>query len=410
VWEDNPGGKKMKNRFSILLIFILIPRCSFSSVQKFATSTPHPSSPLSSPTNTLLPIPTITFSPEPSLTPTFPPYTDKPFSLVFTRNGNLWIANIGERVTERQLTFEPQEMRIVSFDVSPEETRVAYIPYQLEPLNSLVKLADIATGDTRVVLGENDPFSETRVVWLDNATIAYKNQDHLVPTFTTERVDNVITYIIYDLSTERRIATTDFNSLSPSPDKSLWLGCSGNPYVMGCSRYTLQDLVNSKQYKFEGEIELGGFIGWSSDSQSMLFNTVTSPDICMSQLIMVDVKTLEQKAITSEDENVWNASFSPTGNLLFYEQAEIADLGLCKSGKADYWILDLDNQQTYEIPADFQKDVWDFDWTPDGKRLLFFHDSYSGYENELWSMNLDGSDLKPLLSNVEDFEVLQSIP
>ena len=398
----------MKSRLAILLLFIAISGCSFSNAQEFATSTPHPPAPSPSLTTTPPVIPAIISSPEPSLTATLPPYRGKPFSIVFTRNGNLWIANIGEKVTERQLTFEPQEMRIIDFDVSPDETRIAYIPYQLEPLNSLIKLIDISTGDTSVILGENDPFSEIRVVWLDNTTIAYKNQAHGVPTFTTERVEIITRYIVYNLSTKNQLGITDFLSMLPSPNRRFWLGCTAG--VEGCGRYTLQDLVNSKQYKLEGKIELGGLIGWSPDSRSMLFNTVTSPDVCISQLIMVDAETLEQKAITAEDENVWNASFSPTGNLLFYEQKEITDLGICKSGEIDYRVLNLDNQQTYDIPVDFQKDVWEFAWTPDSKQLLFFHASYSGHENELWSMDLNGSDLQPILANVEEFEVLESIP
>ena len=399
----------MKRRLAILLLFIAISGCGLSSTQEFATLTPHPPAPSLSLTITPRVLPTLTSSPELSLTATFPPYTGKPFPVVFTRKGNLWIANIGESITERQLTFGPQEMRIIDFDVSPDGTRIAYIPYQLEPLNALIKLIDITTGNTSVILGENDPFSETRVVWLDNKTIAYKNQDQMVPTFTTERVEIITTYIVYDLATKKQLGITDFLYIRPSPNQRFWLGCSGG--VAGCGWYTLQDLVNGKQYKLEGDTKLGGFMGWSPDSRSMLFNTVSSPDVCRSQLITVDAETLEHKTITAEDENVWNASFSPTGNLLFYERKERTDLEPCKSGEVDYRVLDLDNQQTYDIPTDFQIDFWYFSWTPDGKRLLFFPNGRSnGYENELWSMDLNGAHLQPILANVEDFKVLESIP
>lgn len=391
----------MKNNLLTFLLFIAISGCSFSRAQDFATSTPHPPPPSPSLTITPLTISTITSSHEPSLTSTFPPYTGKPFSIVFTRNKNLWIANIGEKVTEKQLTFEPHEMRIIDFDVSPDGTRIIYIPYQLDPLNSLIKLVDISTGDTSVILGENDPFSEVKVVWIDNTTIAYKNQR----TYTKD--NEIITFIVYDLSMNKQLGITDFITMHPSPNLRFWLGCSRWGAEGECGEYTLQNIVDSEQYKLEGEMELGGFIGWSPDSRSMLFNTVTWPPVCTSQLIMVDAETLEQRSITTEDENVWEASFSPTGNFLFYEQLE---MGLCQSGEVDYRVLNLDNQQTYEIPVDFQKDVWGFDWTPDGKHLLFFHDSHSSYENELWSMSLTGSDLQPILANVEEFKVLDSIP
>ena len=399
----------MKNKFFIVLLIVIISGCNVSNAANFATPTPQVPTP--SPFFKFKPSPTPINTPSPiaaTLTPTFPPYTGEPFSIVFTRSGNLWIASMGETVTERQLTFEPPEMRVISFDVSPDETRIAYVPYQLEPLNSLVKVVDITTGESKVILGENDPFSEVRVVWIDDTRIAYKNQDSLASSFVTKRVRNVTKYIVYDLARKTQVQVTGYDALAPSPNKQVWLGCFAG--AEGCGRYALQYAGSSTQYRLERTMQLGWFLDWSADSQYLLFNTVSSPDVCVSQLILIDIKTLEEKAITPKEESVWSGSFSPVGNLLVYEQAQIANLGLCQSGKLDYWLLDLDTQQPYKIPVEFQKDVWGFDWTPNGKRLLFFHDSYSGREHQLWSMNLDGSDLKPILVNVEEFQVLSKVP
>lgn len=310
-------------------------------------------------------------------------------------------------MAERQLTFEHQEMRIIDFDVSPDGTRIAYIPYRLEPLNSLIKLIDISTGDTSVILGENDPFSEIRVVWLDNTTIAYKNQNHEVPTFMTERVEIITRYIVYDLATKKHLGITGFLSMYPSPNRLFSLGCTAG--VEGCARYAVQDLVNGKQYTLEGDIALGMFMGWSPDSQTMLFNTLINADSCMSQLISVDVTTLNQTPITVQEESVSYARFSSTENLLFYRQEEIIDFGICKSGKVENRILNLDNQKTYEIPVSFQEQVWEFDWTPDSKYLLFFRDGV-GREHNLWIMDVKGSSLRPVLSNVEEYIVLATMP
>jgi Tol biopolymer transport system component len=96
--------------------------------------------------------------------------------------------------------------------------------------------------------------------------------------------------------------------------------------------------------------------------------------------------------------------------MLFYEQTEIVDEAQCKHGKFDYWLLNLEKQEVQEVPVEFQKDVWDFHWTPDGKRLIFFHDSYIGHEHQLWSMYVDGSDLKPVLADVDDFIILSNEP
>jgi len=398
----------MKNKFCIVLLLVTISACNVSNAATIATSTPEVRIPSSFFKSRPSPTPINTASPIATLTPTFPAYTAEAFSIVFTRGGNLWIANIGQTVTERQLTFEPPEMRVISFDLSPDETRIVYIPYQLEPLNSLVKVLDIATSESKVILGENDPFSEVRVVWIDDTRIAYKNQDSLASSFVTKNVRSITHYIIYDVDRRTQLQVTGYDLLVPSPDKQIWLGCFAG--AEGCGRYALQYAASSTQYRLERTRQLGWFLDWSADNQSMLFNTVTDPGVCVSQLILIDIKTLEEKVITPKGENVWSGSFSPVGNMLVYEQKQIVDRSICKSGKADYWLLDLDTQEAHTISVELEKDVWGFDWTPDGKRLLFFHDSYSGREHQLWSMNLDGSDLKPILANVEDFQVLSKIP
>jgi Tol biopolymer transport system component len=212
-------------------------------------------------------------------------------------------------------------MPIISFDVSPDRTRIAYIPYQLEPLNSLIKLVEISTGQTKVILGENDPFSETRVVWLDNSKIAYKNQDHLVPTFTTESVDNIVTYIIYDLSTEKQLEITNFDLISPSPDGRFWLTCIG--HVEGCHTFTLHNLENGQEHKIGENLKWVTFAKWSPDSKYMLFHTIDSPDDCMGQLVLINTETLEERMIASDDKDAWDAEISPSGGLLVYRQSDI---------------------------------------------------------------------------------------
>jgi Tol biopolymer transport system component len=63
-----------------------------------------------------------------------------------------------------------------------------------------------------------------------------------------------------------------------------------------------------------------------------------------------------------------------------------------------------------KIPIDFERNIWNVNWSPDGNRLIFFHDNYGGgREHDLWSMNLDGSDLKPMLAMVEEFKVISNI-
>jgi Tol biopolymer transport system component len=316
------------------------------------------------------------------------------------------MAEIGERVMERQLTFE--SMRVISFDVSPDETHIAYIPYQLEPLNSLVKMVEIASGETRVVLGENDPFSETSVVWIDDARMAYKSQDHLVPTFTTGQVDNPTTYIVYDLSTGKRIETTPFDLIVPSPDGRFWLTCIG--HVEGCHTFSLRDVESGQEYPIGKSLKWVTFARWSPDSKHMVFHTIDSPDDCTGQIVLINAETLEERLVAPDDKDAWDAEVSPSGEFLVYRQSDIIDDGICKQGALYYWLMNMNTFEVEKIPAEFEKNVWNVNWSPDGRRLIFFYGSYAGREHDLWSMNLDGTDLRPMLPDVEEFKILPSRP
>jgi Tol biopolymer transport system component len=398
----------MKYRLLFFFFLFMISGCSFSSTQAIEPAIIQTSStsPIRIPTSSLMP--TVTVSPAPTLSPTFPPYTGEPFSIVFLRGGNLWLANIADKIIERQLTFESPDMRIISFDISPDRTRIAYIPYRLEPLNSLIKLIELSTGATQVLLGENDPFSEVAVVWLDNNRIAYKSQDHLVPTFTTELVDNPTTYIIYDLSTERQIETTAFDHISPSPDGRFWLTCVGR--VEGCHTFTLYNLANDQESKIGKNLKWVNSAEWSPDSRFMLFRTNDSPDDCTGQLVLINSETLEERLIVPEDKTAGDAEIFPSGEFLVYEQSDVINSSICERGEPEYWQLNLNDFTTQVLSANFEKNIWDVTWSPDGRHLIFFYGSYAGREHDLWSMNLDSSDLQPLLASVEEFRIISSPP
>jgi hypothetical protein len=396
----------MKKTWFLLFAMILSSGCGVSMTDApdpLATPIPTPS-----PFITFTPSPTfvVTVSPAPSLTPTFPPYPGEPFTIVFLRSGNVWMAEIGERVMERQLTFE--SMRVISFDVSPDETHIAYIPYQLEPLNSLVKMVEIASGETRVILGENDLFSEVSVVWLDDTRIAYKSQESLVPTFTTGQVDNPTTYIVYDLSTGRRIETTPFDLIVPSPDGRFWLTCIG--HVEGCRSFSLHHLESGQEYPIGKFLKWVTFARWAPDSKHMVFHTVDSPDDCTGQIVLINAETLEERLVAPDDKDAWDAEVSPSGEFLVYQQTDIVDAGICQESQLHYWLMDMNSFEAERIPAEFEKHILNVSWAPDGQRLIFFYGSYAGREHDLWSMNLDGTDLRPMLPNVEEFKILSSGP
>lgn len=393
----------MNKRLSLLLIIIMLSGCVSIDTQNL-TLTPIPTTFI---TFTPSPIPTISPSPTISPTPTFPPYIHEPFSIIFYRDRDLWIAEIGEQTIERRLTFEMPEMGVVNYAVSPDGSKIVYIPYLVDTLNSLIKIVDISTGKIEVVLGENDPYNEIKVFWIDNEKIAYVNQG-LVPAFITEKTEEITTYIIYDLVSKQEVSTTEHKSISQSPNGRYWLTCSG---FIVCN-YTVHDLLTGRQSDIESNIDFGWFINWSPDSKLMLFTMRDSEsDDCTNQLLVIDTETLQEKFITPEDKNVWDASVSPNGDMLVYNQGEITDFNICRAGSHNYWLMDTANNKLKSIPIGFNnQSTWGVQWTPDGKRLVFFYDNYGGGEGEtLWSMNLDGTDLEPLLSNVTNYNYFKII-
>lgn len=380
-------------RIYFISVAVLIVFSSCSPNQAYPSVTPSPLI-----TFTSSPIPTIILSPTLTPTPTFPPYIHEPFSIIFFRGWDLWIADIGKETFERQLTFESPSMHVVSYNISPDGRKIVYIPYQVETLNSSIKLVDISTGKTEVVLGENDPYNEIRVFWIDNSRIAYANQG-LVPTFTTEKVEEINTYIIYDLASKKQVAITEYKGISQSPNGRYWLTCAG---FFVC-KYTLYDLTNGRTSEIEADINWGGFIDWSRNSKFMLFNKIDSEGgDCTSQLILINTETLQARVVTPEDQNAWDGSFSSAEEYLVYKQTNVIDFNTCTYGSDSYWLMNLKDYKVQKLPIIFDNQTtWDVHWTPDGKRLVFFYTGYRG--NDLWSMNIDGSDLKPILSNVMDY-------
>jgi hypothetical protein len=103
--------------------------------------------------------------------------------VVFLRSGNLWASEIGG-IGKRQLTTEPIDWPVYWFDVSPRCDKIAYIVYQGPPtIDAFIKQVNISTGAVSVLVGQNDPYSEYDVKWLDDNHIAFQLQEGSVSGF-----------------------------------------------------------------------------------------------------------------------------------------------------------------------------------------------------------------------------------
>ena len=108
------------------------------------------------------------------------PYADTPFTLLFIRDGNLWLSEIGGS-GERQLTHEPADWPVTEYAIAPSCDRVAYVPYKGPPeANALIKQVVLPSGDVSVLTGEEDAYIEYGVGWVDDGHLTFVLSEFLV--------------------------------------------------------------------------------------------------------------------------------------------------------------------------------------------------------------------------------------
>jgi len=359
--------------------------------------TPLPTQTLQ-PTRTVAPTltPSAIPSPQPSRTAAPPPYNGEPFSTVFLRDGNLWLAETGGD-GEGQLTTEPAEWPIHWFDVSPDCERIAYIPYQGPPtLDALVKQVHIPTGSSSVLTGEGDPYSEYDVKWLDDTHIAFRLQEQLVAGHDKTAWEDLepFHHIILNLTTGERTFVPESLDLSQSPDGRYWLTCSREYVYEGACQYRLHDLLTNEQWSIAEGVGWGEFLAWSPDSQLLLFNAYEDPSDSTVQLVVVDVVTREERTVTQDDRMVAAASWSPDGQTIAFAQCSIEACTL--------QLVNRDGSGSRMIPTETAIAAASIAWTPSGARLVFTRQDEPG----IWSIKIDGTDLRVVVSEGVQPQVL----
>ncbi|MFC1878427.1 hypothetical protein ACFLZW_00800 [Chloroflexota bacterium] len=347
------------------------------------------------------PIPTISLS---SMV-TYQPYNDQPFSAVCLRDGNLWLMEIGTGV-ERQLTYLPKDWNIHDFDISPLGDRVAYIPYINAAFkNALIRVVHLPSGRLGVITGLNDPAIEYGVRWLSEDQITYQLYPSYAQGFSKqgpnhnlphEYLSNPHRSIIMNLNSNELGLFPDYAMVYQSPDKRFRLACDiSNPPTC---QYVLLDIGSSEQWPVAGNVNFGKFIGWSPDSQFMLFTSQLRFQSNPNQLLLIDTKSLLEITITDNLNRIMSASWSPDGEMIAYsfcnEYEEICEV----------WIVSKDGKVSQAIPSEYPLKAYELGWSPDGSRLIF---KLGGFvEKDFWSIRIDGTDLRPILTNVHACRVV----
>jgi WD40 repeat protein len=376
-----------------------------------APPTPRPYPPLTrTPAPSRTPTSTLTPSPIPSSTPTYPPYLDIPFSIVFLRDGNLWLAEVGGS-GERQLTAESNEWPVSGFAVSPDGAWVAYTIYKAPPsMDALIKLVQISTGQVSVLTGENDQCSEYSVKWLDATHLAFRVSEHAVEEHSDRSCfpdsDPLMAHVILDLATGERTSVSALH-LSQSPNGRYWLTCSsctaGYAYECSC-QYVLQDRVTGQDLPVAESLEWPSFGGWSPDGHLMLFAGMESDrDPPVRPLVIVDAATQETWKIVPEDQTIGSAAWSPDGQTLAFIQCNPCgpETSLPCSRTCTLWLADQRGDNPQRIPVDiplaYAGPAMCLAWTPEGSRLVFARAGPVLNTHTIWTVRVDGTDLQPIV-------------
>ena len=249
--------------------------------------------------------------------------------------------------------------------------------------------------------GENDPYIEYNIGWLDNTHITFSLSEFTASGYTKATPAwewfESFHHLIVDLVTGERTFVPESLDFSQSPNGRYWLtGSCG--YVYECPlEYMLHDLVTGEQWQVAQSIGWGRFLGWSADSQWMLFSAYERGETTSAvQLVLINVATLEERNITPSDKDVRSASWSPDGRSIALIHCDLEGCTL--------WTMNRDGSDLQRVPTEITDAAWSVDWTPDSSRLVFTREEDTSV---IWSVRIDGTDLRPIISNATMPRVLR---
>jgi len=418
-------------------------------------------------TNTSAPNPSPTPSPTSTPTPTYPPYTDTPFRMVFLREGNLWLSEIGGR-GEHQLTTEDPEWSISHYAVSPDCNRIAYIPYRRDTLDAAIKQVSVSDGTVSVLTGLDDQFSENRVRWLNDDQILFYIQDRIVKDHSrlAPYTNEIMFYpIIFDLSADEHTVVEGY-AFWQSPDNRYQVTCfacaQGYAYECGCA-YRLHNVETGEKWHVAEDVNWGKFLGWSSNSEWLLFSTNPSRSSSATELIIVNAATRTTRTITPNDktallpnwspdkdtiaftlcdrrksqdsdaplkncdlwlvdkdgsnahlildgahgQNIATGSWSPDGQVIAFAQCDVGESIYTISGNCDLGLVNRDGSNPSIISSNIPVETKKIDWLPDSSRLVLVGcPGNADVAPDVWSVRVDGTDLRPVIMNAHNAQIL----
>lgn len=411
---------KMRNLISALLgLVILAVLTGCGSLEPVQTPAPQPTATaVSTPTQpppTPLPWPTETPVP-PTATPRAfpipegPPYEGEPFTIVFMRDGELWMSEVGGQ-GEWQLTHEGPDWAAGEFAISPDGQYIAFITWDQTAAspaleNQHVKLVRVADGNTQALTSPDDPYQEFNLAWWDARHMTFQ----VLPKEGSSDIElQPYTVVIVDIETRERTYELSSAAQRQSPDGRYILLGELLTVRPTSEPYWLYDRETGERWALTGEDEETKFLSWSPDSRWILFGLSREgegPDT----LFVVDVETRTRRMLTPADKTVCGvAAWSPDSRAIAYFQCGPYT---CGGANCELWLIapDGSNQRTVPVSvSDFY--IERMAWTPDGSQLVFNESLHNPLPetnyNYIWSVRVDGADLRPIaIGHQQEFQVL----
>ena len=178
-------------------------------------------------------------------------------------------------------------------------------------------------------------------------------------------------------------------SLSPSREKLAFVTVEKtDPKLTGTIQIMNTDGSNLQQITVTaGFIE--GSLAWSSDNKKIAFSVINNETKTI-HIHTVDVQSLMDKEVTTNDNKDLSAKWSPDGNRICF--VRIKDLrhknNLPKdlSYQTNLWLANIDSSQEEQLTTINNVYPLSWDWGRDGKRVFFL--VTEGNLTEVWSVNI----------------------
>ncbi|MGQ9553285.1 MAG: hypothetical protein ACUVWR_04115 [Anaerolineae bacterium] len=371
------------------------------------TTASMPLSPLPTPTPTLVP---------PYATPHWEAYQGTPFTIVFVRNlRELWLSRIGGS-GERLLASEKDGREIAVYTIAPDGRTIAYISggqyAAITGYGDTLKLLDIESGEIREVARAEKPQQLFMPGWCGPDELTYYVVNPIKPLQPGDpESGKLISYVRLDPATGERNEeeTSTIHRCSPNGRYILFGQYFWPPYFKPESvPYELLDTETGERWAVIEASERARFEAWSPDGKFMLFSLLPDPDF--ASLMVVNIETRTRKVITPPDEAAAAPAWAPDGGTIAYEECG-AYLSGC--GCPELWLTSPDGENRRKVLmgeklacqgeskataplVDVIYAVYDMSWTLDGKRLVFSAAHNFPIHEDIWSVRVDGTDLRPL--------------